>query len=227
MITPAKKKPDWDLQQDVACELAWDTRVTPTEIGIAVKGGVVTLTGTVDSWAKARAVDEAVHRVNGVMDVVNHVTVELPGSSQRTDIEIARVVREALEWDVTVPDQQIRSTVSQGTVTLEGKVAFWSARTDAERAIERLIGVKHVVNHIDVEPDQAVDVAVARKAIEQALARHAKREARHIDLQAVAGAVTVTGLVQSWAERDAVIGALRGTRGVRQIENGLAIRPQD
>lgn len=227
MTMPAKKKPDWDLQQDVACELAWDTRVSPTEIGIAVKGGVVTLTGIVDSWAKACAVDEAAHRVAGVVDVVNELVVELPGNSSRTDSEIARAVRQVLEWDVTVPDRQIRSSVSHGTVTLEGTVPFWSARRDAERAIERLTGVKHVVNRIEVVPDQPVDAGEARRAIEQALARHARREAHHLDIQTVDGTVTVTGVVQSVAESEAVAGALRGTRGVRQVVNGLVIQPQD
>lgn len=227
MPAPTKKKPDWDLQQDVACELAWDTRIAPTEIGIAVKGGVVTLTGTVDSWAKVRAVDEAVHRVSGVVGLVNELVVELPGSSQKADAEIARAVRQALEWDVTVPDRQISSSVSHGTVTLEGKVAFWSARADAERAVERLTGVKHVVNRIEVAPEQPLDAGEARRTIEQALARHARREARHLDVRTVDGTVTVTGVVQSWSEKEAVAGALRGTRGVRQVVNDLVIQPQD
>ena len=192
-----------------------------------MKGGVVTLTGTVDSWAKLRAVDEAVHRVSGVVGLVNELVVELPGSSQKADAEISRAVRQALEWDVTVPDRQVRSSVSQGIVTLEGTVAFWSARADAERAVERLTGVKHVVNRIEVAPDQPVDAGAARRAIEQALARHARREARHLDLQTLDGTVTVTGVVQSWSEKEAVAGALRGTRGVRQVVNDLVIQPQD
>jgi len=227
MPNQAKRKPDRDIQQDVASELAWDTRVSPTEIGIAVKDGVVTLTGTVDSWAEVRTVGEAVHRVSGVLDVANDLDVKPPGSNGRTDSEIARAVRQALEWDVTVPDQQIRSTVSHGTVTLDGTVAQWSARSDAERAIERLTGVVRVLNHIEVQPNQALDVSRLHKAVERALERHAEREARHIDLDAVEGTVRVTGLVQSWLERDAVIGAIRGTRGVRQVVNELIVRPQD
>jgi len=222
-----KKKVDRDIQQDVACELAWDTRVSPVEIGIAVKDGIVILTGSVKSWAEFRAVGDAAHRVGGVLDVVNDLSVQTSANNQRTDTEIAGAVRHALEWDVTVPEMQIRSTVSHGTVTLEGSVALWSERADAERAVERLTGVKRVINHIEVQPGQAVDVAAAHKAVERALERHAEREAGHINLQAADGAVTVKGTVQTWSERDAVVGAIRGTRGVHRVVNELVLQPQD
>lgn len=217
------KKTDSDLQQDVARELAWDTRISPTEIGIQVKNAVVTLTGTVDSWAKLRAAQDAVHRVAGVLDVANDLLVKSVGSARRTDTEIAQAVRQALEWDVMVPDRQIQSTVSEGTVTLEGSVLSWSQRSDAERAIERLTGVKHVLNRIQIEGGDEVDVDGARHAVANALERHAEREAARIDLQAANGTVQVTGVVHSWQEKEAVLGAVRGTRGVREVGDHLRI----
>ena len=120
---PRIKKNDHDIKADIARELAWDTRVAPTEIGVQVKNGVVTLAGTVDSWAKVRAAAEAAHRAPGVLDVANDLVVNPPGSAHRSDADIAHAVRHALEWDVTVPDRQIRSTVTGGIVTLEGIVA--------------------------------------------------------------------------------------------------------
>src|SRR6187455_2911048 len=135
-MTQTTMKPDRDIQQDVACELAWDTRLSPTEIGIQVKDGIVTLTGTVDSWVELRAAQDAAHRVASVLDVANELVVKLPDSAQRTDSDIAQAVRRALVWDVRVPDAQIRTTVSRGIVTLEGEVADWSQRSDAERAVE-------------------------------------------------------------------------------------------
>jgi len=219
-----RTKTDGDIQDDVACELAWDTRISPTEIGIQVKDAVVTLTGTVDSWAKTRAAEEAAHRVKGVLDVANDLVVKPAGSSQRTDTEIAAAVRHALEWDVTVPDQAIQSTVSHGMVTLEGVVAHWSERMDAERAVERLAGVKRVANRIQIKPTQDVDLAQARRAVESALERHAEREAARIEVRAAGGTVDVTGTVQTLQEKEAVLGAVRGTRGVQEVTDHVRVQ---
>jgi osmotically-inducible protein OsmY len=217
------KKIDADIQQDVARELAWDTRLTPNEIGIQVKDAVVTLTGTVDSWAKLRAAQDAAHRVAGVLDVANDLSVKPLGSSERTDSEVAHAVRQALEWDVMVPDQQLQSTVSHGVVTLAGKVESWAERADAERAIERLKGVRHVINFIQINTAETVDLAAAHHAVANALQRHAERDAARIDLVDADGAVNVSGVVHSWQEKEAVLGAVRATRGVRQVDDHLRI----
>jgi osmotically-inducible protein OsmY len=113
---------------DVLDELKWDSRVDETEVGVQVKDGVVTLNGMVTSYAKRWAAAEAAHRVIGVLDVANDLKVNVAGGTSRTDTEIAQAVRQTLEWDVFVPDDRIRSTVSDGWVTLEGTVESWSRR---------------------------------------------------------------------------------------------------
>lgn len=82
-------KTDAEIHKDVINELAWDPRVDETEVGVQVDQGVVTLTGTVGSWAKRRAAEGAAHRVLGVLDVANDVSVKPPGGLVRTDTEIA------------------------------------------------------------------------------------------------------------------------------------------
>lgn len=69
------KRTDSEIQQAVLRELKWDTRVEETDVGVEVNAGVVTLTGTVSSWAKRMAAQEAAHRVGGVLDVANDVDV--------------------------------------------------------------------------------------------------------------------------------------------------------
>ena len=221
----APNKTDNEIQQDVACELAWDTSISPTEIGIAVKHGVVTLSGSVDTWAQVGAAEQAAHRVRGVLDVANDLVVSLPRGGHQTDADIAQAVRHALEWDVTVPDQDIRSTVSNGTVRLEGVVSFLNQCTDAERAVERLAGVKRVVNQIEVRPTESVNVEEARQAVAKALGRHAAREAAGIELRADGGTVSVTGVVRTLEEKAAVLGAVRGTRGVSGVTDALGVQP--
>jgi osmotically-inducible protein OsmY len=218
------KKTDSEIQQAVLTELQWDTRVEETDVGVEVDAGVVTLTGTVSSWAKKMAAQEAAHRVAGVLDVANDIQVKIPGSAGRTDTDIARSVRHALEWDVLVPEDRIRSTVSDGWVTLEGVVDYWNQRDDAENAICNLSGVRGVSNKIEITPSK-VDPTEVRKSIEDALERQAEREARRINIEVCEGRVTLSGSVHSWAEKEAVFGAAKGTPGVRSVEDRLEIKP--
>lgn len=218
------KKTDAQYQQDVMQELRWDTRVKETDVGVEVDRGIVTLTGTVDSWPARIAAQEAAHRVAGVLDVVNELHVKLPTSTERTDADIARAVRSTLEWDVFVPDQRITSTVSNGVVTLEGSVDYWKEHDDAGRSVRNLAGVREVKNLIVVEPRAAaVTPQMLRHAIEGALTRHMARATNHVSVTISNGRVLLTGEVPSWPEHDAVLGAVRGTPGVGVVEDQLRI----
>jgi len=223
-MTQKARKTDTQIHRDVLEELRWDSRVDETEVGVEVDAGVVTLTGTVTSWAKRLAAQEAARRVIGVLDVANDIKVKVPGGFARNDTEIAQAVRRALEWDVYVPEDKIASTVTDGRVTLEGTVERWSQRDDAERAIRNLTGVKAVTNKITVKSAQPVAEDV-RKSIEQALERRAEREARRIQVDVRDGVATVTGAVHSWAERKSVLAAARFTPGVRTVEDHLRTEP--
>jgi osmotically-inducible protein OsmY len=215
------RKTDAQVQQDVLNELKWDTRVEPTEIGVEVRGRVVTLTGTVSSWAKKVAAEEAAHRVSGVLDVANDVIIKIPGAA-RDDTEIAAAVREALKWDVFVPDDKIQSTVTGGFVTLKGKVDTYAQRDDASRAVRNLAGVHGVLNQIAVSRTQVTPSAL-RGAIQNALERHADRDAAKIQIDVEGGHVTLSGDVHSWTERHAIIGAVTGTRGVEDVTDRMRI----
>jgi osmotically-inducible protein OsmY len=219
------RKTDSQIKRDVLEELQWDTRVKQTDVGVEVNTGVVTLTGTVDSWTARLAAQEASHRVSGVLDVANDIQVKLPGSYERNDTDIAKTVRTALEWDVLVPHERIRTTISNGIVTLEGKVDFWSQYDDAARCVRNLTGVREVKNLITVEPPvPGLSPQVVRKTIDQALERHAEHAAKHIQIAITHGRVILSGDVPSWAERNAVEEAVRGTPGVRKVDNQLRIQ---
>src|SRR5436309_5625268 len=90
---------DEQIQVDVLEELKWDSRVRPNEIGVAVKDGIVTLTGWIDSYLKKMSAQEAAHRVFGVKAVANDIEVRVPLSAERTDTDLARVALNALNWD--------------------------------------------------------------------------------------------------------------------------------
>jgi osmotically-inducible protein OsmY len=141
-MTTATIKSDSQIKTDVLNEMKWDSRIDETDVGVQVREGIVTLVGTVNVYAKKIAAREAAHRVHGVLDVVDELQVKVPGIGGRTDTEIARAVRDALEWDAFVPDDKITSTVSLGIVTIEGLVQTWMQRADAERVVRGLSGVR-------------------------------------------------------------------------------------
>jgi osmotically-inducible protein OsmY len=199
-MTTAIIKSDSQIKTDVLNELKWDSRVDETDVGVQVREGIVTLVGNVDVYAKKIAAREAAHRVHGVLDVVDELQVKVAGVGGATDTEIARAVRDALEWDAFVPDEKITSTVSLGIVTLEGVVPTWSQRADAERVVRGLSGVRGVINQITVMA-KAVDSSRIKADIEEALERQAEREARRIGVSVKDGVVMLTGRVRSWVER--------------------------
>jgi osmotically-inducible protein OsmY len=218
------RKSDAQIHQDVRRELGWDSRVDDTHVSAAVNQSVVTLTGTVASYAEKLAAQDAAHRVTGVLDVANDIRVEIPVSLGCTDTEIAQAVRHALAWDVLVPDTRITSTVTGGWVTLEGSVDRLRERVDAERAVRRLRGVCGVTNKMVVRPPTVQSTQV-REVIEEALERHAEREAERIQVQVSDGVVTLTGRVHSYAEKRAVMGAVSHAPGVHTVTEHLRIDP--
>lgn len=218
-------KTDSQIQLEVLQELKWDSRVEETEVGVTVNNGLVVLTGTVSSYAKKIAAEEAAHRVPGVLDVVNDLKVSVPTGMERTDIEVAEAVRHSLEWNVWVDADRISSTVSNGWVALEGVVSLLRERDDAERAVRRLPGVRGVTNRIKVVGPKLSPHKV-RSMIEEALERRAERAAHRIKVEVNDdGVVTVTGRVRSWAEQRAILGALIHAPGVSSVNENLFIDP--
>jgi osmotically-inducible protein OsmY len=117
-------KTDMELRDDVLDELRWEPAVNAAEIGVAVKDGVVTLTGSVDYYPQKLESERAALRVSGVRALANGVKIRLPGPNLPTDTDIALVVKNTLEWDVNVPDGRIQARVEDGWVTLKGEVEW-------------------------------------------------------------------------------------------------------
>jgi osmotically-inducible protein OsmY len=219
-----ERRSDRDLKQRILRELKWDSRISWASIDVRVIDGVVTLTGSVSSYAQKIAAQEAAHRVAGVLDVANDIEVKPVNAFVRTDSEIAGAVRNALEWDALVPNELLKSTVSDGWVTLEGEVDYWRERTDAERAIRCLAGVIGVINKITIRK-QTVNEKQLREEIEFALERRADREAERLRIEVDNGAVDLWGRVHSWQERRAVLGSISHAPGVTQVRDHLRIDP--
>ncbi|HEX4206478.1 MAG TPA: BON domain-containing protein [Ktedonobacteraceae bacterium] len=212
---------DQDIQRDVLDELKWDMRVRPNEVGVAVKDGIVTLTGWVDSYMKKIAAEDAALRVHGVKAVVNDIEVRLPGSAERTDLDLAKAVLNALKWDVLVPASKLEVTVSQGWVTLKGEVKVGFQKKEAERAIRYIAGIKGITNLINVRSQ--VLPSDLKQSIERELVRNAETDAEHIQIEVEGSKVILRGTVRSYAEKRAAEEAAWAAPGVSEVENRLMI----
>lgn len=214
-------KTDSQLQRDVFEELRWDPRIREAEIGIAVKDGVVTLSGFVDSYAQRNAAERAVERISGVKAVAEELQVRVPGSLHRSDTDIAHHAVAALEWDVEVPDDKIKVRVDNGRITLEGEADWQYQRLAAERAVRYLTGVKGVTNQIRIAPRvSSYDVS---QRIKDALRRSAESDAQKIQVEAKDGRVTLRGSVHSWADRAEAERAAWGAQGVTEVDDRITV----
>jgi osmotically-inducible protein OsmY len=212
---------DEEIQKDVLAELKWDAQVQPNEIGVAVKDGVVTLTGWVDSYLKKWAAEDAAHRISGVRAVANEIEIKL--ATERTDVDIAAAVVRALEWDSSVPAARVKVTVSKGWVTLRGEVEWQYQKEDAERIVRRLSGVKGVSNLITIKP--SVTPLELKEKIEDALVRNAEIDADRITVEVQGGRAILKGTVRSWAEREAAERAAWSAPGITSVDNRIRLEP--
>jgi len=213
---------DKELQRDVIAELSWKPSLKDQEIGVAVKDGVVTLSGEVSNYAMKYDAEHAAERIQGVKGVAIDLAVKLPSSLVHTDTEIAHAAIDALKWDIQVPDDKIKVRVEDGHVTLEGDVEWQYQRQAAERAVRYLAGVKSVYNIILVKPKKVSAFDVTKK-IQDAFKRSAEIDSSKVSVESIDGKVVLKGVVRSWAERRDAENAAWSAPGVTQVDDRLAV----
>ena len=222
MATTTQGRTDSSIREDVLRELNWDPTVTSaSDIAVAAKDGVVTLSGFVPTYWDKDAAEKAAKRVYGVKGVANDIAVK--PLWQRTDPEIARDAVQELQSHVTIPADRIKVTVKDGWVSLEGTVDWEFQRILAKSAVKKLKGVTGVTNKIEIKPK--VSPQEVKEKIEEALRRSAELDARRISVAVEGSTVKLYGSVRSWVEREEAERAAWSAPGTKMVENHIVLNP--
>lgn len=214
---------DQEIQQDITAELKWEPALRDDDIAVAVRDGVVTLAGYVDSFTEKWTAERVASRVKGVKGIANDLEVRLPSSSQRPDPDIAHAAVDALKWNLSVPQDRVKVKVEKGWLTLEGDVDWYYQKEAAERSVRQLTGIRGVSNLITVRVRAAP--SDVKQKIKDALRRGAEFDAEHITVDIQGQKAILRGTVRSYAEIRDAERAARNAPGVSEVENRLVVDP--
>jgi osmotically-inducible protein OsmY len=217
-------KPDNEIQKDVMAQLNWEPILNASEIGVAVKNGVVTLSGIVDTYTKKMMAEKAAKKVSGVKAVALDLQVGVSPIFKKTDSEIAETVLNALRLHTAVKEDRIKVKVEDGFVTLEGDVEWEYQRKAAKSAVENLPGVRDVLNYIIVKP--MVNANDIERKITAAFQRCATIDAEKITVETIGSKVILKGTVRSMVEKEDAEDAVWAAPGVMTVENKLYVEEE-
>jgi len=214
-------KTDTQVQEDVIAELKWEPSISATEIGVAVKDGIVTLSGRVGSYAEKHHAEHAAQRVYCVKALAIELEIVLPGSSQRSDADIARAAESSLEWTTYLPVDGIKVMVEGGCITLSGAVDWEYQRRNAAEAVRYLLGVTAVSNQIIIKTKASSDTI--KTEIEAALRRRVHSDAMNISVHVHDAVVTLTGTAHCWPDRELANHTAWASAGVQKVIDKIAV----
>jgi osmotically-inducible protein OsmY len=221
MLKNYTMKTDIQIQKDVMDQLRWDPFLNSSAIGVAVKNGIVTLSGRVDSYLKKVAVENAAKKIAGVKAIAEDIQIGISPENQRTDAEIAEAILNALKWHSAIQEEKIKIKVENGHVKLEGEVDWEFQRNNVKFSIEHLTGVRSITNLITVKP--AITPTDIQKKINAAFHRNATIDAGNITAEVIGSRVILSGKVRSYVEKEDAANAAWSAPGIMSVDNNLQI----
>lgn len=213
-------KSNSELQLDVQNAIKWEPLLNAAEIGVTAKDGIVSLTGVVDSYIKKMEAENAAKKVIGVKALVENIEVKFPSNWIKTDAEVAQEALNALKYNYSIPNDKVTIKVENGRLTLEGELVWNYQRDAAKTAVTSLTGVKEVINNIKIKPENH-DV-IEKKDVEDALRRSTINDSE-IDVSVSGTTVTLSGVADSWYQKDEAGRIAWNTPGIWHVKNDLAV----
>jgi osmotically-inducible protein OsmY len=209
------------LQRDVQESIKWEPLLHAAQIGVIAKNGIVTLTGTVDSYAKKMEAETATKKVAGVKAIVEKIEIDYGLFGKITDDKIAEDILKEFKSNLTVPSNSIKVTVENGWVTLEGNVNWNYQREATKNSVTNLMGVRGISNNIKINPE--IKEKVEKRAIEKAFQRNWAINYDEIDVDVYDNNVRLTGNVDSYYQKDEAERIAWNAPGVWSVNNDLEV----
>ena len=214
-------KTDSQIQKDVMDQLKWEPYLNAAQIGVAVKNGIVTLSGQVNTFSKKLIAENAAKKISGVKAIAEDIQIGVSPMYSKTDAEIAEAILNALKWHIAVQEEKIKIKVEDGYVRLEGEVEWDFQRKNAASAIENLAGVRSVINLITVKPK--ITASDIEKKINEAFKRSATIDAVKITAEVTGSKAILRGKVRSFAEKEDAENAAWFAPGITSVDSKIEI----
>jgi hyperosmotically inducible periplasmic protein len=224
---PQSSQSDATLQSEIMNKALNKSKLK--NIHVSLNDGVATLTGTVEVFDLKEEADRRVHRIKGVQAVRNNIEVAGP---QIPDGELEQKLVKAISYDRvgygTTPFNAIAVNVQNGAVTLTGH-AYGPVDADSAAAVAaNTPGVKDVINEIQVDPLSPMDDRIRLQVFRSiygfpSLNKYAMDPAKPIRISVQNGNVTLYGVVDNKADKDAANIRANSVFGVFKVTNDLQV----
>ena len=212
------------LQNDVLDAIRWEPLLAEEKIEVVCNDGVITLKGTINSFAKKAQAESAAKNVAGVKAVVEKLEVHISEPNQKQSEEIAHEILNAFKWNWEIPNDSIKVKVEEGWVYLEGTVEWNYQREAAIKVVRNLIGVKGVNSSIVIGSGK--DDILEKETIDRALVRNGSIDDDNIEVTVSGNKVTLTGTVNSWFQKEEAGRMAWNAPGVREVDNSINVEYQ-
>ncbi len=215
-------KKNQNLLTDIKDAINWEPALKQARIDVLVIEGKVSLSGTVDHFEKKSLAEIATKSVSGVKAVYENIEIKFAEKSdKKNDAEILKQVLNGLQLNWEVPNNKVTVSVSDGWVTLEGDLEWNHQKNAAKIAANIQLGVKGVTNNIQIKSTSNTEIK--KKDIELALNRNWCIDKRDVIVKVLGNHVTLTGIVNSFYEKDEAERLTRNSPGVWTVDNELVI----
>jgi osmotically-inducible protein OsmY len=232
-VTP-EARPDEDIRKDILAALLNDPATESYQVAASVQDAVVTLTGSVGSWAESQLAQRIAEGVKGVKDIHNDISVNY--AAQRSDEEMTADIQAVLHWDIWLEGDPLQVTVKNGVVALTGTVgsaiaktrAGWDAWVNGVLSVDSsgvkvdpaIAGKERRRHESDVRSDGEI-----KKAVELSFRNDPRLAHNTINVRVEDGIVILSGAVTHLKAEASAAQDARDIIGVSWVDNQLLLQP--
>lgn len=143
--------------------------------------------------------------------------------------ELQKDVQNAIKWEPLLHAAEIGVTAKQGVVSLTGVVDSYTKKMEAENAAKKVIGVKALVENIEVKFPSSwtkTDAEIANEILAALKANWGVPKDKNIGVKVEDGWVTLEGELAWNYQREAAKSAVKYLKGVKGVNNDIKIKAE-